>query len=526
MLSHRQHWLSQVLLGLLCFCITPTRGDYFTNPASFELDQTVAQITTQNLNTTYTLGQKVQLTWVVPNVPYISLVLVHWGKDEGVPVASFITNNRNQGYYTWFVGESDGLTEGSIKNNPNFALRIVDPTGNYTKTGGPPGFIDNELQSRGFVIKSKAETEAKASSANLSIGAVAGIAIGSFAVGALVVPAVWWLWLRKGRSHSSHDDVRHHIAPAMRHDSAYASPNSSGDQILCWKTLEIHDSAPTSLVANLNLVNNFLKTRNPAMTDAQPEMKIDPARAKALVSQLQAVQERVTAVAAGRSVRLVAVSKLKPANDVLALHHATPPQLHFGENYAQELGQKAELLPRSIQWHFIGGLQSTHAKKLAKIPNLFCVSSVDTLKKAQLLNTSRAELIASSPDAAPLGIHVQVNTSGEESKSGASPGEETVALCRAVENDCPSLRLLGLMTIGAIARSKATTPENENEDFLCLREQRDLVTKELGLDRELELSMGMSEDFEGAVRLGSGEVRVGSTIFGERGPKSVAKVVV
>ncbi|KAI8211593.1 Pyridoxal phosphate homeostasis protein [Colletotrichum sp. SAR 10_76] len=402
MLSHSQHFLGQLLLGLLCFCIGPAQGDYFTNPASFELDQAGAQITTQNLNTTYTLGEKVQLTWVVPNVPYISLVLVHWGKDEGVPVASFITaNDRNNGYYTW----------------PSIA----------------------------------------------SIG---------------------------------------------RH----------------WKSMTLRQ--PHSSLTLLNLVTNFLKTRTPAMTDAQPEMKIDPARAKALVSQLQAVQERVTAVAAGRNVRLVAVSKLKPANDVLALHQATPPQLHFGENYAQELGQKAELLPRSIQWHFIGGLQSTHAKKLAKIPNLFCVSSVDTLKKAQLLNTSRAELIASSPDAAPLGIHVQVNTSGEESKSGASPGEETVALCRAVENDCPSLRLLGLMTIGAIARSKATTPENENEDFLCLREQRDLVTKELGLDRELELSMGMSEDFEGAVRLGSGEVRVGSTIFGERGPKSEAKVVV
>ncbi|KAF9877546.1 alanine racemase family protein [Colletotrichum karsti] len=269
------------------------------------------------------------------------------------------------------------------------------------------------------------------------------------------------------------------------------------------------------------------------MTDAQPEMKIDPARAKALVSQLQAVQERVAAVAAGRNVsppfpgeghtnpdsaqwerrtlttnpkvRLVAVSKLKPANDVLALHQASPPQVHFGENYAQELGQKAEMLPRSIQWHFIGGLQSTHAKKIAKIPNLFCVSSVDTLKKAQLLNSARADLVASDPSAGPLGVHVQVNTSGEESKSGAAPGDETVALCRAVEAECPSLTLLGLMTIGAIARSRATTPENENEDFLCLREQRDLVRKELGLERELELSMGMSEDFEGAVRLGSGE---------------------
>ncbi|EFQ31670.1 YggS family pyridoxal phosphate enzyme [Colletotrichum graminicola] len=268
------------------------------------------------------------------------------------------------------------------------------------------------------------------------------------------------------------------------------------------------------------------------MTDAQPEMKIDPARAKALISQLQAVQERVAAVAAGRNVRLVAVSKLKPANDILALHQATPPQVHFGENYAQELGQKAEMLPRSIQWHFIGGLQSTHAKKLAKIPNLFCVSSVDTLKKAQLLNAARAELMSSPPDdggaapVEPLGVHVQVNTSGEESKSGVAPGPETVALCRAVETECPALRLLGLMTIGAIARSKATTAENENEDFLCLRAQRELVAGELGLERELELSMGMSEDFEGAVRLGSGEVRVGSTIFGERGPKSEAKIVV
>lgn len=185
---------------------------------------------------------------------------------------------------------------------------------------------------------------------------------------------------------------------------------------------------------------------------------------------------------------------------------------------------------RCIQVRFSRTFELTppaaHAKKLAKIPNLFCVSSVDTLKKAQLLNASRGELIASDSAVEPLGVHVQVNTSGEESKSGAAPGDETVALCRAVEEDCPSLRLLGLMTIGAIARSKATTPENENEDFLCLREQRDLVVRELGLGRELELSMGMSEDFEGAVKLGSGEVRVGSTIFGERGPKSEAKILV
>ncbi|KAI3319075.1 hypothetical protein HD806DRAFT_539460 [Xylariaceae sp. AK1471] len=282
------------------------------------------------------------------------------------------------------------------------------------------------------------------------------------------------------------------------------------------------------------------------MTEVE-EMKIDPSRAAALASQIKGVSERVAAAAKGRNVRLVAVSKLKPANDILALaqpHKGSgiEPQLHFGENYAQELAQKAELLPRNIKWHFIGGLQSGHCKNLARIPNLWCVSSVDTLKKAQLLDRYRGEFISSfsssssSPSTAPekLNIHVQVNTSGEASKSGCSPGPETVALCQAVEAS-PNLHLLGLMTIGAIARSVATTPENENEDFLALKEQRDLVIKELGLElgdggggkeggRKLELSMGMSEDFEGAITMGSDEVRVGSTIFGVRPPKAEAKI--
>ncbi|KAH6613282.1 hypothetical protein F5144DRAFT_607206 [Chaetomium tenue] len=258
---------------------------------------------------------------------------------------------------------------------------------------------------------------------------------------------------------------------------------------------------------------------------SETEMIVDPARASALISQLKGVSERVAAVAKGRPVRLVAVSKLKPANDILALHEPPVRQLHFGENYAQELSQKAELLPKTIQWHFIGGLQSGRCKDLAKIPNLWCVSSVDNLKKAQLLDKYRGEKIKAEPETQKLNIHVQLNTSGEESKSGCAPGEELVSLCRSIVNDCPSLHLLGLMTIGAIARSVATTAENENEDFKLLVEQRDLVVKELGLNRELELSMGMSEDFEGAITMGSGEVRVGSTIFGQRPAKSDAKIL-
>ena len=88
--------------------------------------------------------------------------------------------------------------------------------------------------------------------------------------------------------------------------------------------------------------------------------------------------------------------------------------------------------------------------------------------------------------------------------------------------NCLHLKLLGLMTIGAIARSKATGEGKENEDFVCLREERDRLEKELSVP--LELSMGMSEDFEGAVAMGSAEVRVGSTIFGERLPKNEATV--
>ncbi|KAI1269720.1 hypothetical protein F5Y18DRAFT_371281 [Xylariaceae sp. FL1019] len=281
-----------------------------------------------------------------------------------------------------------------------------------------------------------------------------------------------------------------------------------------------------------SMVSPFSRSQPSTTMSSSEEMIVNPARAESLVSQIKGVSGRVAAAAKSRNVRLVAVSKLKPANDILAL--AKPqqagfePQLHFGENYAQELMQKAELLPRDIKWHFIGGLQSGHCKKLAAIPNLFCVSSVDTLKKAQLLDKHRGELLASFTSSAPekLNIHVQVNTSGEDSKSGCAPGSETVELCRAVE-EAQNLHLLGLMTIGAIARSVATTPENENEDFVALREQRDLVAKELGLDddRKLELSMGMSEDFEGAITMGSDEVRVGSTIFGTRPPKGDAVIV-
>ncbi|EEA24565.1 hypothetical protein EYB25_004310 [Talaromyces marneffei] len=252
---------------------------------------------------------------------------------------------------------------------------------------------------------------------------------------------------------------------------------------------------------------------------------------------------------ANKPVRLVAVSKLKPASDVLALYSRSLPvdesstpsatttttttpsatqQLHFGENYFQELLEKSRILPRGIKWHFIGGLQSNKCVSLARdVRGLWAVESVDTEKKAKLLDKGWGErdisALSEEERTQKLRVFVQVNTSGEEAKSGVEP-VATPALCRYIREQCPRLKLQGLMTIGAIARSKEST--NENADFVSLIETREAIIKALGMSEQeaddFELSMGMSSDFEGAIALGSDQVRVGTTIFGERPVKAGA----
>ena len=286
------------------------------------------------------------------------------------------------------------------------------------------------------------------------------------------------------------------------------------------------------------------------MAEPENEMKItiNTSRASTLLENISSIHSRVQSACKANSLssppRLVAVSKLKPASDILALHSPpsgsnVQPHLHFGENYVQEMLEKSKLLPSSIRWHFIGGLQSNKCAQLAREVNgLWAVESVDSEKKAGLLNNGRREMLerrkAGGEEAnghaagdEQLRVFVQVNTSGEDSKSGLSPGsEELVKLCRYVQDGCHHLKLQGVMTIGAIARSKASTPETENEDFVSLRDTRDELAGRLGIEKnELELSMGMSEDFEAAIAQGSNEVRVGSTIFGERPPKKDAKVI-
>ncbi|XP_078428507.1 uncharacterized protein LOC144700830 [Wolffia australiana] len=229
----------------------------------------------------------------------------------------------------------------------------------------------------------------------------------------------------------------------------------------------------------------------------------------AAVAALRSVLQRVQQVAerAGRpaeSVRVVGVSKTKPVSLIQQVYDAG--HRVFGENYVQEILEKAPQLPSDIQWHFIGHLQSNKAKSLvAGVPNLFMVQTVDDVKLANFLDRAVASI-----GRKPLKVLVQVNTSGEESKSGVDPSG-CVALAKHVKLSCPNLEFSGLMTIGMLDYS--STPEN----FRTLAQCRAEVCKALGMEEDLcELSMGMSGDFEQAIEMGSTNVRVGSTIFGPR----------
>ncbi|KAF8340529.1 uncharacterized protein EI90DRAFT_2906044 [Cantharellus anzutake] len=243
----------------------------------------------------------------------------------------------------------------------------------------------------------------------------------------------------------------------------------------------------------------------------------------------QAVRSRKVLPSAFRhkDIVLVAVSKYKPAEDILACHEEGH-QVDFGENYVQELVDKAAILPQSIQWHYIGTLQSNKCKVLAAIPNLFAIQTLDTAKKATMLDKALP-----STRASPLNVYIQINTSGENSKSGLPPLRtsddpdarniaQVTQLTRYILSDCPQLYLRGLMTIGSIEQSASS---EGNEDFSRLIETatilEDLLRKEdgklnWGVDGALELSMGMSGDFEQAIRAGSGVIRVGTAIFGQR----------
>nr|GMC53727.1 proline synthase co-transcribed bacterial homolog protein-like [Ipomoea batatas] len=219
-----------------------------------------------------------------------------------------------------------------------------------------------------------------------------------------------------------------------------------------------------------------------------------PAVENAAATALRAVLHRVR-VAAERSgrraddVRVVAVGKTKPSSLIRQVYDAG--HTCFGENYVQEIIQKAPELPEDIEWHFIGHLQSNKVKSLlTAVPHLAMVEGVDNEKVANHLDRA-----ISSIGRQPLKVLVQVNTSGEESKSGIDPSY-SIELAKHVKLNCPNLEFSGLMTIGR--PDYTSTPENFKVMLLNCRTE---ICKVLGMtEAQCELSMGMSGDFEQAYR--------------------------
>lgn len=223
-----------------------------------------------------------------------------------------------------------------------------------------------------------------------------------------------------------------------------------------------------------------------------------------VAAALQAVHTRVRAAEErfGRvpgSVALLAVSKTRPPEDLRAAF--VEGQRAFGENYVSEaLGKMASLGDLAIEWHFIGPVQSNKTRPIAE--RFAWVHSVDREKVARRLAEHRPMGLP------PLQVCVEVNVSGEESKSGVAPGE-LPALARTVAA-LPRLRLRGLMAVPA--------PEEDFElQRRAFRRLRELFEGLRGEGLPLDtLSMGMSGDLEAAVAEGATLVRVGTAIFGPR----------
>lgn len=223
-----------------------------------------------------------------------------------------------------------------------------------------------------------------------------------------------------------------------------------------------------------------------------------------LKETLTAVRTRIerASMACGRpadAVRLLAVSKSAGADAIRAL--AGAGQSAFGESYLQEaLDKQAALRDLPLEWHFIGPIQSNKTRDIAA--HFDWVHGVDRLRIAQRLSDAR------HPAAAPLQVCVQVNISGEASKSGCDPAQAP-ALCAEVAK-LPGLRLRGLMAIPA----PAIDARDPRAPFRELRDLFDRIRAgSLPLDT---ISAGMTDDLEIAIAESSTLVRIGTALFGQR----------
>ena len=226
---------------------------------------------------------------------------------------------------------------------------------------------------------------------------------------------------------------------------------------------------------------------------------------KAIANNLRTVRKQVEehASKAGRKVQLLAVSKKHPALAVQTAHEAG--QMHFGENYAQELASKHdELAPqlKGLAFHFIGHLQSNKARLV--VGRAALIHTVDRMKILRTIDRLAKQMGRKQR------VLFEVHLSKESTKSGCSPEQLPALLEAALSMD--SVVPVGLMTMPPFFNQ----PEKTRPFFAHLRELRDEQSKRFGLNDFDQLSMGMSADFREAIDEGATIVRIGTSIFGSR----------
>jgi PLP dependent protein len=199
---------------------------------------------------------------------------------------------------------------------------------------------------------------------------------------------------------------------------------------------------------------------------------------------------------------LVVVSKNFPNEDITIVYEEG--QRIFGESYAQELVQKAALLPKDIQWHFIGGLQANKIPILLKCPSLTTIQTVDSIAKAEIIEKLCVKI------GRQVDVFLQVNASNEEKKHGLHPNLVEPAALHILSNMKRCL-LKGLMVIGS---KMELLKEGKNPEFELMNGLREDIERSSGV--HLLLSMGMSHDYLQAISQDSDVVRVGTSIFGSR----------
>ncbi|MCY9843840.1 YggS family pyridoxal phosphate-dependent enzyme [Vibrio caribbeanicus] len=222
-----------------------------------------------------------------------------------------------------------------------------------------------------------------------------------------------------------------------------------------------------------------------------------------ITSQIEAIKQKCHRTQ--DNVQLLAVSKTKPVDAILEAANAG--QRAFGENYVQEGSEKvayfASHYPElELEWHFIGPIQSNKSRYVAE--NFHWVHSVNKAKLAQRLNDQRPEGLP------PLQVLIQVNTSGETSKSGIND-DEIFSLAELISS-LPNLTLRGLMSIPA----QTSNYEEQLSAFGELANLQQTLKNRFSNQQIDTLSMGMSGDMQAAIESGTTMVRIGTAIFGQR----------